>query len=453
MTLSTLNQTIQNPWTPELKKELLSNIHKYDKDELLVLKYDWDLWRRDNQKVPDDEDWYITMFLCGRGWGKTRVGAEWTKERARANPNAVIALGARNSSEQAVMISQGIMKFSPPWFKPVMTTAQESTVGKRVLKWPNGAIGVPLSAENADDGRGWNFTDAWLDELAAFKKFDMYDNVIMALRAGRNPRMIITTTPKPVAKVKQIMKSADENPLGVRLITGNTYENEKHIPKHVLDEWTKMYEGTALGRQELWAEIVETSGALWKYEWIEDQRIKEGQNTKEALIESCERIVVAIDPAITATADSDETGIIVVGRTRDNRGIVFRDASGIMSPEQWAAKAVLLFREYQADMIVAENNQGGDMVEATIKAIDRNVPYEGVRATRGKYTRAEPAAQLYKEGRISHLGATGLSTLEYQLTDWIPSDPSPDRLDALVWALFYLFLDEPMPDEPKVIWI
>jgi phage terminase large subunit-like protein len=322
----------------------------------------------------------------------------------------------------------GIMATAPAWFRPVYESS------KRKLTWPNGAIAYAYSAEEPERLRGPQQGAGWLDEMCAWKYMrDTWDMYQFGLRLGEKPITIITTTPKPTKLLKEIV--ADE---GTVMTKGSTYDNLENLAPTFAKTVVAKYEGTRLGRQELNAEILDDNpDALWTSEMIELHRIS---------FDNCPDLIklgVAVDPAVTANKDSDETGIICGGVAYIGEvlhGYILEDASLKAKPEAWARAAVREYKAYEADRIVAEVNNGGDLVEANLRSINADVSYQAVRASRGKAVRAEPVSSLYEQGRIHHVGTHG--KLEDQMTDWNPLDKdadSPDRMDALVWLITYLF--------------
>lgn len=296
----------------------------------------------------------------------------------------------------------------------------------RRLTWPSGAIATTYSSFNYDELRGPQHDGAWCDELCKWKYPRLaWDNLMLGLRLGAQPQVCVTTTPSPIELLKQLLKAA-----ATVVTRGTTYENLANLAPPFREQILRRYEGTRLGRQELGGEVLEDAeGALWQRENIEQHRVVK--------MPELQRVVVAVDPAATSGADSNETGIIVAALGIDGQGYVLNDATLAGSPDAWARAAVAAYSRHHADRIVAETNQGGDMVEATIRTVDANVPYRGVHAARGKTIRAEPIAALYEQGRVHHIGT--FTELEDQLCQWVPGNDSPDRLDALVWAFSDLF--------------
>lgn len=393
--------------------------------ELAAAAYLWEVQARPDQLPPKDDTWSTALYLAGRGWGKTRTGAGWIISRAEANPKARIALVGRTAADvRDVMLEgeSGILAKSPPWFQPRYEPS------KRRVTWPNGAIATTYSGDKPDQLRGPQHTDAWADELAAWRYRDAWDQLQFGLRLGDRPRAIVTTTPRPTPLIKELLADPASH-----VVRGSTLDNRANLSPRFLDRMLARYEGTRLGRQELNGEVLDDNpGALWKRSDIDASRVTD---TPELT-----RIVVGVDPAVTSNASSAETGIVVVGLGRDGHGYVLSDYSLSDTPEKWARAVVTAYRFHRANLVVGEVNNGGDLVEANIRTVDRSMPFRPVRASRGKATRAEPISALYEQGRVHHVGV--LAELEDQLTDWDPSGgaPSPDRLDALVWALTELDL-------------
>lgn len=372
------------------------------------------------------------MPLAGRGWGKTRVGAETVRQWIKAGYRQVNLVGATENDVEKVMIKgpSGILAVCPKDERPrYVKNAHE-------LRWPNGAVSVLFSAEKFDRLRGHNHEKLWCDELAAWRYTDAWDQAMLGLRGGDKPQAVITTTPRPTKLIKDLRADPDTH-----FTTGSTYDNFANLASTFLKNVVKKYEGTRLGRQELGAEILDdTPGALWRRELLDRDRIHHKRD-----LPPMKRIVVAIDPAVTTGENADETGIVVCGLGDDNHGYVLEDASGVYSPTEWAREAVRLYRRWEANAIVAEVNQGGDMVESTIRMEDGGIPFKGVRATRGKFIRAEPVSLLYEQHRVHHLGT--LAKLEDQMCVFTPDFDragagfSPDRLDGMVWGITDLMVE------------
>jgi phage terminase large subunit-like protein len=398
-----------------------------------ALLYAWPFWARPNQ-LPPDGNWRVWLLLAGRGFGKTRTGAEMIRARALARTARRLALVAPTAGDaRDVMVEgeSGILAISPPWERPRYEPS------KRRLTWPNGATATLFSADEPERLRGPQHDAAWCDELASWRYPEAWDMLMFGLRLGTDPRVVVTTTPRPTILLRELI--ADPSVVVTR---GTTYENNVNLARGFLEQIIRKYQGTRLGRQELEAELLEdVPGALWNRGIIEASRVR----AAPALI----RVVVAIDPAVTATADADETGIIVAGKDGQGHGWVLGDTSGRYQPIEWARTAISAYRAHSADRIVAEVNNGGDMVEATLRMIEPDVPFTAVRASRGKVTRAEPIAALYEQGRVHHLGT--FPELEDQMCAFVadgrgavklpPGSGSPDRVDALVWALTDLLVE------------
>ena len=324
----------------------------------------------------------------------------------------------------------GLITISPPWDKPHFKTTDNT------LNWKNGARAVCLTAEEPERTRGKEVDTVWGDEIAAWRYPETWD--LLQFCAGSQPmRIVVTTTPKPTELVRRLLETSDH------VVRGSTFDNAENLSAEVLKELRKKYEGSRLGRQELYAEILnDVPGALWQRDQLDRQRVRRAPEMR--------RVVVAIDPAISAGEDSDETGIIVAGIGEDKQGYILADRTCKASPDSWARRAVDAYHEFKADRIVAERNQGGDMVEHTIRTVERKIPYRSVIAKRGKFVRAEPVAALYEQGRIFHVGA--FSQLEDQMCRYVPDDfdGSPDRVDALVWAITDLMLGEARATVPDI---
>jgi phage terminase large subunit-like protein len=397
--------------------------------------WDWRCNARPNQILPGTEasestrmDWRYWLVLAGRGFGKTRTGAETVREWVRDYP-LVNLIGATADDARDIMVQgeSGILAICPPRERPVYHP------GTRSLHWPNGAKSLIFTADEPERLRGKQHMKLWCDELASWRYPDAWDQAMLGLRLGVNPQAVVTTTPRPVEAVRQLI--ADPHTVITR---GSTYDNRAHLAKAFFDAIIKRYEGTRLGRQEIEAELLEDiPGALWTRQLIEDSRIKWDAIKWDRIV----RIVVAHDPAVTSREDSDEHGIIVVALLQSRHALVLEDGSGRMTVGAAAHKVVTLYRKWKADCVVAETNQGGDLVEAALRNVDVNVAYKGVHAKRGKHLRAEPVSMLYEQGRIHHAGP--FPELEDQLVTWTPQgdEPSPDRLDALVYGITELLVD------------
>ncbi len=380
--------------------------------------FDWDAHAREGQKVPKGP-WRIWLILAGRGFGKTRTGAEtirkWVQEKSCRR---ICLLGNNMDEVRKVMIegNSGLLAVSAPEEKVVYEPS------KRQLTWPCGAMALGYSAHSPQCLRGPQFDAAWIDELAKFE-YDQqaWDQLMMALRLGSNPRVIITTTPRPTPLIKQLLERND-----VCVTRGTTWDNASNLPKPYLEMLNHRYAGTAFAAQELQGLVIENQGqGLWKRDMIVHQ------NTPK----SFRRIIVAIDPAVSEQHDRAETGIVVAGMDDQGMGYVLDDCSGRFSATQWIKRAVSAYEHHGADRIIAEINNGGDMVQHLLHSFFPNVPYQSVYATRSKRARAEPIAALYEQKRVVHCGY--FHELEEQMLS--PSGTLSDRKDALVWALYSLF--------------
>jgi len=397
--------------------------------EAEALLYDWEFWARPKQ-LPPAWDWYIWLLLSGRGGGKTRAGAELVIKWAKAGYGPIALVGQTKADVRDTMVEVGdssILKISPPWFMP------EYEPSKRRLTWPNGVLGIIYSGDEPEQLRGPQEQKAWIDELAKFKyPKDSWDNLMFGLRIGKQPQAVVTTTPKPIKVIKDLI--ADERTAVTR---GHTLENQDNLAPDFLNYILRKYEGTRLGRQELAGEILDDNpDALWERSKIDELRVSHYPDLK--------RIVVAIDPQGTDTETSSSTGVVVAGiaQVADRlEAYILADLTLSGTPEKWATEAVSGYYRFKADRIVAEINFGGDMVEAIIRIVDKNVAFKKVHASRGKLIRAEPVSALYEQGRVHHVGF--FPDLEDQLCEWVPGDKSPDRLDALVWAITDLMLEKP----------
>jgi phage terminase large subunit-like protein len=404
-------------------------IRKLSLKEADRFDYDWTRWARDEQKAPPG-DWRVWLLLAGRGFGKTRTGAELVRRRVgmrTARHIALVAPTAADARDVMVEGESGLLAIAPPWNRP------EYEPSKRRLTWENGAIATTYSADEPERLRGPQHDFAWCDELAAWRYPEAWDMLMFGLRLGDDPRAVVTTTPRPTKLIKALV--ADPK---VVVTHGSTWDNKDNLAPAFLQQIVRRYEGTRLGRQELEAEILDdVPGALWTHGLIDATRV----NT----VPSLTRVVVAIDPAVSSDEHADETGIVVAGKDAAGHGYVLADLSGRYAPTEWARTAIAAYHAHNADRIVAEINNGGEMVEATLRMVDAAVPFAAVHASHGKVARAEPAAALYEQGRVHHLGA--LPRLEDQMCcfahdyDRQAAGYSPDRVDALVWALTELLVE------------
>jgi phage terminase large subunit-like protein len=405
-------------------------------DDARQLWYDWPSWARGEQTMPQGDAWRTWLLLGGRGSGKTRPCAEAVRVWAR-DPNAVIALiGPTSADVRQVMIEgeSGILNVCPPEERPRW---QPSV---RRLVFPSGASAFTYSAEEPERLRGPQHSHCWCDEIAAYPDPKaVWDLLLPGLRLGRNPQRIVSTTPKPLKFLHDLI--ADPGTVVGRM---KTWDNRANLPPAYIDELKRIYGGTRIGRQELEGELLdEAEGALWKRSRIDDLRVRTAPELT--------RIVVAIDPAVTSGPDSDECGIIAAGIGTDGEGYVLADKTSRLPPDGWAHRAVSLFDQVEADRIIAEVNNGGDLVESVIRTVRRNIPYEKISASRGKVVRAEPVAALYEQGRVHHCGA--FPELEDEMVNFVPGalSKSPNRADALVWAITWLMLKS--RGQGRALWV
>lgn len=401
----------------------------------------FEFWALPHQ-LPPSGAWKSWVIMGGRGAGKTRAGAEWVRsmvEGARpldpGKARRLALVGETFDQVREVMIfgDSGILACSPPDRRPVWEA------GRKRLVWPNGAIAQAFSAHEPEALRGPQFDAAWVDELAKWKKAEeSWDMLQFALRLGDHPQQVITTTPRNIGVLKAILN----NPSTV-VTHAPTEANRAYLAESFLEEVRARYAGTRLGRQELDGVLLDDiEGALWSSAAIEAGRVER--------LPKFDRIVVALDPSVTANAGSDECGIVVVGAVtegpvQDWRAVVLEDCSVKGKPTDWARAAIRAMEKYGAERLVAEVNQGGDLIEGVIRQIDPLVPFKALRAGRGKAARAEPVAALYEQGRVHHLKSARLGALEDQMCQMTvkgyQGQGSPDRLDALVWALHELMIE------------
>ncbi|HTQ15697.1 MAG TPA: terminase family protein [Rhizomicrobium sp.] len=394
--------------------------------QLAFLLCDWRFRARETQLAPPG-GWRCWLFLGGRGAGKTRAGAEWVAEGVRAGRMRRVALvGASLDDVRKVMIE------GPSGLKSAAREARYEPANRR-MTWPGGAVATVFSADEPDSIRGHQFDAVWADEFCKWPDPQgALDMLRMALRLGSDPRLCVTTTPRNIAALRTLMEAAD-----TAVTRSTTRDNGMNLAPKFVDELEGRYGGTRLGRQELDGDLIEDNeAALWKREWIESGRV--------AATPPMKRVIIGVDPPAGRTGAA--CGIVAAGRGQDGAFYVLGDCSvqGLTSA-QWAERVAGAFETHQADRIVAEANQGGDMVREVIGHRLENAPITLVHATRDKYTRAMPAASLYERGRVHHVGA--FPKLEDQLCGFDGTGPSPDRLDALVWALAHL---SPLAREPKV---
>jgi phage terminase large subunit-like protein len=429
---------------------LLAGLSTADRDRFLdglspnalaALPWLFEHWALEGHQMPPPGDWTTWVILGGRGAGKTRAGAEWIRARVEgARPGdpgactrvALIAETLDQARDVMVFGESGILSCSPPDRRP------EWQATRRRLLWPNGAEARIVSASDPESLRGPQFDCAWSDELAKWPKGqDTWDMLQFGLRLGEQPRQLVTTTPRNNALLRAIL--ADAETVSTH---APTEANRMNLARSFLETVTRRYAGSRLGRQELdGAMLTDVAGALWTWETLEAARVPRALDLS--------RIVVAVDPPVTSGEDADECGIIVAGVQQGGSPsdwvgeVIFDGSVRGATPTVWAERAVELFHRFNADRLVAEVNQGGDLVSDLLRQVGPMVPYRAVRASKGKAVRAEPVAALYEQGRICHRGA--FPALEDQMTAMSVSGftgrGSPDRVDALVWAFTELMID------------
>jgi phage terminase large subunit-like protein len=420
--------------TTEQQTRFLQGLTPQEAEALL---YAWDVWARDDQLPPDPDDtWTTWLLLGGRGAGKTRAGAEWIRAHTH-EPIRIALIGETLADVRDVMVEgpSGLIDIAPPHERPKWIAS------KRRVEWPSGAQALAFSSEDPEALRGHQAHIAWGDEFAKWRHMqETWDMLQFGLRLGDMPRQVVTTTPRPAPALKRLLVDP-----ATRVSRAATIANAANLAPGFLRTVARLYGGTRLGRQELNAELLEDNpNALWQRDLIDRARLASAPPLR--------RIVVAVDPPATSSPRADECGIVVAGADDKGHGYILADRSaGGLSPARWARRVADAFHAYEADRVVAEVNQGGEMVEAVLRQVDQSLPVRHVRATRGKAVRAEPVAALYEQNRIHHIGAH--PRLEDQLCEFDPSVPgqsgSPDRLDALVWALTDLMLG-PNASEPRL---
>ena len=386
-----------------------------------ILLTDWIRKARDNQIVIDEDDYNIQLFLAGRGWGKTLTGAYDIIQYCLVNPNSICGVVAPTYGDLKRVCFAGESGLLGILDKGLLNDSGYNKSANEI-EFYNGSKIIGFPAIEPDRLRGVQFHRVWCDELASWRYRETFDNLMMALRLGESPKCIITTTPRPTELIKELAVRSD-----TKIIKGSTFDNVANLAPSAIKMLKERYEGTRLGRQELYAEILEDiEGALFNSANIEQNRIE--------VTPEMQRIVIAVDPAVTANSNSDETGIVVAGRGIDNHFYILEDKSGVFSPDVWIKRAIELYYKFDADRIVCEVNNGGDLIEKLLRVQDVNVPYTSVRATRGKMLRAEPISALYEQGKVHHVGY--FKELEEQMCSYTPDTiKSPDRLDSLVWGI------------------
>jgi len=416
--------------------ERLANLPKSEREEAIsqlsdaeaeALLFDWRGFLARSDQVAPEGDWDIWLALAGRGWGKTETGAQWVKElQAQGVMNFALVAETQKDLDE-VMVAR-LLAIYPDAERPHVKYKPTRVI------WPNGATALGYNGTQPNQLRGPEFEAAWVDELAKYKYArETWDMLQFCMRRGTHPRQLITTTPRPIELVKAIVAGEEGK---VHITRGSTMDNVANLASRFLKRVQDRYAGTRLGRQELNAEILgDLPGALWRQSIIDTYRLRDAPKMK--------RTLVSVDPAVTAGEEADEHGIIVAGMCEEKHGHVLHDGSLRGSPTEWAQEAIALAKRHDAEGVVVEVNQGGDMVAHVLRTIAPNLNVIEVRASKGKHVRAEPIASLYEQGRVHHIG--NYPELEGQMTqmttEGFQGGGSPDRLDALVWAMSELFPD------------
>lgn len=443
--------------------ELLVWMDTFGDDVMHKLVTDWKFLARDEQ-LPPASKYKFWLYMAGRGSGKTRTGAEWTKDLVRMgyNRGGLIAPTAADVRDVMVEGESGLLAICNDWdrdYNGALMGRPLYEPSKRRVTWENGAMVTLYSADEPERLRGPQHSFLWMDELAAWRRMETFDQAMFGLRLGKAPKVFISTTPKPKPLVKRLFaRACDPTDTDVVMTSGSSERNSANLAPGVIEELRDMYAGSELGRQELDGILLEElEGALWSRKIIDGQRCK----VMPTLLDPSfyfTRIVVAVDPATTDKENSDETGIIVAALGNDGHGYVLADYSGKRSPAKWGEKVAWAYATWQADAVVAEGNQGGDMVKFVLNAQDPNMPVKIVHASTGKVARAEPVAQKYEQGKVHHVGSAvqmadgsknegHLDNLEDQMCTWerLSATYSPDRIDALVWAIHELMIEGSKP--------
>lgn len=411
------------------ESERIEALEGLTEDQAQSILYDWrGMWARPNQ-LPPAGSWEFWLLLAGRGFGKTKTGAETVREWASEPLPAPIHIIAPTSADvRTVMIEgpSGLLSCYPAGAAPIY----EPT--RRKITWPNGNVAITFSADEPERLRGPQCCRFWADELAAWRyPEEAWDNLMFGFRIGDDLRGVITTTPKPIKLLKAILQDR-----GTVVTRGSTYDNRGNLSPKFFSNVVKKYEGTRLGRQELNAEILDdVPGALWKRSMIDATRIRFETIQWDKVF----RTVVAIDPSVTHTEESDECGIVIAALLRSGHSLILDDLSCNETALEWAKIAVAAFFSRRADRIIGEVNNGGDLVETTLRIVNPAIPFKAVWASKGKAVRAEPVSALYEKGLVHHVGSFG--TLEDEMCNYVPgvTEKSPNRMDALVWALTELY--------------
>lgn len=415
------------------RKNLIAGLTEAQAEELL---WDWWVWARPEQLAPPG-DWQTWAYVAGRGSGKTRAGSEWIREKVRSGAGRIALIAPTSGDARDVMVEGNSGLMSVCWEKDrdhrgALVGRPVYEPSKRRVTWANGAMATTFSADEPDRLRGPQHDAGWADELAAWRYGqEAWDMFQFGLRLGQHPQAMVTTTPRPIPLVRQILADA--------VVTrGSTFDNRANLAPSYLQKILARFEGTRLGRQELYAEILDdVPGALWTRAMIDAAHVRTAPEMS--------RIVISVDPSGTGGEDDDgdSIGIIAAGKGVDGIAYVLADRTCKLSPDGWGRRAVEAYREFSADRIVAERNFGGAMVQHVIRTVDKSVSYKEVVASRGKIARAEPVAALFEQGKVKLVGK--VDDLEDQLcsmtSEGYIGKGSPDRADAMVWAIAELMLD------------
>ena len=433
----------------EKREEVLST---FTAKQLKDLKYDWDFWGRPKQKLPKDDIWDQLWVVAGRGFGKTRMAAEAIKEKVYEGVKIIALVGRTPADVRDVLIfgESGLMNVFKPEHVPIYKKSERKVI------FHTGAIAHVYSGENPGQLRGPQHEFAVLDEFAAYQyPEEVLSNLMFGLRLGKNPQLVVTTTPKPIPELIKARDDSKQNDR-IKIITGSTYENKNNLPESFLNAIKRKYEGTKTGRQEIYAEILDNiGGSLWSYSLINrtsisDTKYDELTEKGKTII----RTVVAIDPAVSTNENSDTTGIVVVSTDSEGVSYVREDSTGKYSPDEWANMAYALYNKYNADCVVAESNQGGDLVKSNILSVSREIDVKLVRAVKSKMLRAEPVSSLSQQDRLFFVGDK-LEDIKLEMINWTPlvvGTKSPNRLDALVWAMHELVLNDEAIFDKVDVW-
>ena len=396
----------------------------------------WWFIGRPEQQEPDG-DWVVWLILSGRGWGKTRTGAEWLAKNVLENPVAPdgsptqwAIIGSTFGDSKNICV-EGPSGFLKALEHKGLISGQDYVYNKSSYKivFKDGQRVHMFGADTPDAGRGLNLSGGWLDELAmwGYSYETWTEGIAPSLRIGKRPRVVVTTTPKPIKLLREWKKRTDGS---VYVTLGSTFDNANNLSQAALVELKARYEGTRIGRQELYGELLEDfEGALWNRTNIDQHRVTIDE------VPALVRIVVGVDPAVTNNEDSDSTGIVTAGYAANGHYYIIADDTMRGTPQEWATKVAYAYDKHSADRIISETNNGGDLVIHLLNSVRPNIPVKKVTATRGKAVRAEPISALYEQGRVHHIGS--FPQLEEQMCEWVPgiSKDSPDRMDAMVWAL------------------